>query len=90
MSNFHPELYTYLVNNFESEEADKLQTLLGTIGFTEQGLPYPLTAKYNMCLEGIHTENIARNRKSEELTGYVMDCVKQMNLLTKEAYGRIR
>ena len=90
MSNFHPELYTYLVNNFENEEADKLQTLLGTIGFTEQGLPYPLTAKYNMCLEGIHTENIARNRKSEELTGYVMDCVKQMNLLTKEAYGRIK
>lgn len=86
MSNFHPELYTWLVNNYESEEADKLQSLIGTIGFTEQGLPYPLTAKYHMCLEGIETQNVARNRKSEELTGYVKDCVKQMNSLTKEAW----
>ena len=86
MSNFHPELYSWLTQNYESEKADKLQTLLGTVGFTEQGLPYPLTAKYHMCLEGIQTENIARNRKSEELTGYVKDCVKQMNALTKEAW----
>lgn len=86
MSNFHPELYTWLSKNYESEKADKLQSLIGTVGFTEQGLPYPLTAKYHMCLEGIETENIARNRKSEELTGYVKDCVKQMNLLTKEAW----
>ncbi len=86
MSNFHPELYTWLTQNYESEKADKLQSLIGTIGFTEQGLPYPLTAKYHMCLEGIKTENVARNRKSEELTGYVKDCVKQMNSLTKEAW----
>lgn len=86
MSNFHPELYTWLSKNYESEKADKLQSLIGTVGFTEQGLPYPLTAKYHMCLEGIETENIARNRKSEELTGYAKDCVKQMNLLTKEAW----
>lgn len=85
MSNYHPELYSWLMENYQSEKADKLQALLGSLGFTEVGLPYPLTAKYHMCLEGIETENIARNRKSEELTGYAKDCIKQMNLLTTEA-----
>ncbi len=90
MSNFHPELYTRLINNYLDPKADKLQALLGTIGFTEQGLPYPLTAKYHMCLEGIKTENIARNRSSDELTGYVKDCVKDMNLLTRLVSGGIK
>ena len=90
MSNFHPELYTWLINNYLDPKADKLQALLGTIGFTEQGLPYPLTAKYHMCLEGIKTENIARNRSSDELTGYVKDCVKDMNLLTRLVSGGIK
>ena len=87
MANFHPELYVWLYENYkkEPERAQRLQNLLGTVGFTEQGLPYPLTAKYHMCLEGIHTENIARNRKSEELTDYVKDCTKQMRELCKEA-----
>ena len=86
MANFHPELYVWLCENYEKEpeKAERLQNLLGTIGFTEAGMPYPLTAKYNMCLEGIETENIARNRKSEELTDYMKDCTKQMRDLCKE------
>lgn len=83
MANYHPELYVWLCDKYESEpkKAELLQSLIGTIGFTEIGLPYPLTAKYHMCLEGIETENIARNRKSEELTQYVKDCTEQMRLL---------
>jgi hypothetical protein len=34
----------------------------------------------NLC--GIPTENIARNRKSGELTDYARSCMKQMKLLT--------
>ena len=45
-------------------------------------LPYPLTAKYHMNLCGIPTENIARNRKSEELTEYGRSCMRQMKLAT--------
>ena len=80
MANFHPELYVWLCEYYakEPKKAEKLQNLIGTVGFTEQGLPYPLTAKYHMCLEGIPTENIARNRNSEELTEYVKDCTRQM------------
>lgn len=84
MCNFHPKLYAWLGDNYlkEPEKAKLVQSVLGTFGFTEGGLPYPLTAKYSMGLCGIPTENIARNRKSEELTDYAKDCVKQMKLAT--------
>ena len=63
-----------------SEDTDP--AVIGTFGFTEVGLPYPLTAKYHMNLCGIPTENIARNRKSEELTDYGRSCMQQMKLAT--------
>ena len=84
MCNFHPKLYAWLGENFEKEpeKAELIQSVLGTFGFTEVGLPYPLTAKYHMNLCGIPTENIARNRKSEELNQYAKDCMKQMKTAT--------
>ena len=84
MCNFHPKLYAWLGNNFkkEPEKAQFIQSIIGTFGFTEVGLPYPLTAKYHMNLCGIPTENVARNRKSEELTLYSKNCMKQMKLAT--------
>jgi 4-hydroxy-tetrahydrodipicolinate synthase len=82
MCNFHPKLYTWLAKNYNSEKADLVQSVTGTFGFTEVGLPYPLTAKYHMNLCGLETENIARNRKSEELTEYAKSCMQQMKLAT--------
>ena len=84
MCNFHPRLYAWLGANFEKEpeKAELLQSFIGTFGFTEVGLPYPLTAKYHMTLCGIPTENIARNRKSEEMTVYARDCMQQMKTAT--------
>ncbi len=84
MCNFHPKLYSWMGKNFDKypEKADLIQSVIGTFGFTEDGLPYPLTAKYHMNLCGIPTQNIARNRKSEELTQYAKDCMKQMKLAT--------
>lgn len=84
MCNFHPRLYAWLGKNWEKypEAAETVQAFLGTFGFTEGGLPYPLTAKYHMGLCGIKTENIARNRRSEELTDYVRGCVRQMKTAT--------
>ena len=84
MCNFHPNLYAWLGKNYNSEKADLVQSITGTFGFTEVGLPYPLTAKYHMNLCGIKTENIARNRKSEELTEYAQSCMKQMKLATDQ------
>ena len=82
MCNFHPKLYAWLGKNYQSEKADYVQSVTGTFGFTEVGLPYPLTAKYHMNLCGLKTENIARNRKSEELTDYAKSCMQQMKLAT--------
>ena len=84
MCNFHPKLYAWLGENFEkdAENAELVQSVLGSLGFTEVGLPYPLTAKYHMGLCNIPTENVARNRKSEELTDYAKSCVRQMKQVT--------
>ncbi len=82
MCNFHPKLYSWLRENYKSDKADLVQSVIGTFGFTEVGLPYPLTAKYHMNLCGINTENIARNRKSEELTEYAKSCMEQMKYAT--------
>lgn len=82
MCNFHPKLYAWLGKNYTDEKADVVQSVIGTFGFTEVGLPYPLTAKYHMNLCGIETQNIARNRKSEELTAYGKSCMQQMKYAT--------
>lgn len=82
MCNFHPKLYAWLGENFEKspQKADLVQSFIGTFGFTEVGLPYPLTAKFHMNLCGIPTENVARNRDSDELTDYARSCMRQMKL----------
>ena len=83
MCNYHPALYAWLGNNFEKEpeKADFIQSFIGTFGFTEGGLPYPLTAKYHMNLCGIPTELITR-KPSGEMTDYAQDCMKQMKAAT--------
>lgn len=84
MCNFHPKMYSLLLEYYHKDlrKAEFIQSIIGTFGFVEAGLPYPLTAKYHMNLCGNETENIARNRKSEELTEYAKDCMKQMKLAT--------
>lgn len=91
MCNFHPRLYAWLCSNFESEpaKAELVSQLIGTVGFTEQGMPYPLTAKYNMCLEGIETVLHARNRDDSELTEYMKYCVEQMRELCNGFYRAV-
>ena len=67
---------------YKSEQAELVQSVIGTFGFTEVALPYPLTAKYHMNLCGIPTENIARNRQSDELSEYAKGCMRQMKYAT--------
>lgn len=80
MANFHPRLYSWICDNFEEnpQKAELIQSFIGTFGFTEVGLPYPLTAKYSMNLCGQKTNVTARNRKADEFTDYVKNCVIQM------------
>ena len=84
MTNFHPKLYAWICHEFQNqpEKAEILFSIIGTFAFVEFPLPYPLSAKYHMNLCGIPTENIARNRKSEELTPYVEFSMRQMKYAT--------
>ena len=66
----------------EPEKADLVQAVIGTFGFTESGLPYPLSAKYHMGLCGIPTANVARNRPASDLTDYACGSIRQMKLAT--------
>lgn len=80
MCNYHPALYAWLGNNFEKEpeKAELIQSVIGTFGFTETGLPYPLSAKYHMNLCGIPTELTTRKPNGGEVTEYVKSCMQQM------------
>lgn len=83
MANYHPALYVWLCHNHENEpeKAKLLQNFFTMSGFTEVGLPYPLTAKYHMCLEGIETELSTRKPDGGILTDYAKDCIRQMREL---------
>ena len=85
MANYHPELYVWLCHNFDKqpEKAEILGKFFCMSGFTENGLPYPLSAKYHMKLNGIPTELITRKPGGGEVTPYVEDCMKQMRALAE-------
>ncbi len=80
MCNYHPTLYAWLGENFEKdpEKAELIQSFIGTFGFIEGGLPYPLTAKYHMTLCGIETELTTRKPDGGVLGDYAKGCLKQM------------
>ena len=84
MCNYHPELYAWLAANYDkdTEKAKLVQSVLGTFGFTEVGIPYPLSAKYHMNLCGIETNLITRNPACMTLTDYAKSCVEQMKYAT--------
>ena len=83
MANYHPQLYAWLCKNFEKEpqKAELLSDFLSVSCFTENGLSYPLSAKYHMCLEGIKTELITRKEGAPVFNKYGEDCVKQLKNL---------
>lgn len=85
MANFFPKVCSWLCANYDKqpELAAQVQSMLTTTGFTEGGLPYPLSAKYAMTCNGIPTENLARNRKSEDLTEYFKHCTRELLALAK-------
>lgn len=83
MANMHPELYVWLCKNYKSEKADILQSFISTSAFIEGGIPYPLSAKYHMCLEGVETELITRT-VNRTFNDYQKSCVEKMRTLAKK------
>lgn len=84
MANYHPRLFAWLCENYEREpeKADALSALLSTASFTENGLPYPLSAKYHMALEGLGVLPIVRKPNGGEVTEYFKHCVSELKALT--------
>ena len=79
MANMHPQLYVWLCKNYktEPEKAELLQSFICTSAFIEGGVPYPLSAKYHMCLEGNETPLVTRN-PGKVFTEYQKYCVRKM------------
>lgn len=91
MANFHPKLYVWLCENYEKEqkEAEILQAFTGAIGFIENGLPYPLSAKYHFNLIKIPTNVSTRKPESNNFGDYEKSCIEQMKLATDYMEERI-
>ena len=67
MGNFHPELYSWLCRNFESdpEKAQLVQDFIGFASMAECQM-YPVNAKYHLSLCGIDMGYTSRARDASE------------------------
>ncbi len=91
MANFHPDLYVWLVHNWdkEPEKAEILQSALTVCSFSESR-PYPVTAKYHLQKIGLPIHTYTRSRSSLEVTDLVRSEIDQMDRLirfTAESLG---
>lgn len=84
MANFHPDLYVWLVENFNKEpkKAEELSNFLGLASVIECQL-YPVNAKYALSLEGINIDQSTRAKDKLLLTDAIKMVVKQLFELTK-------
>lgn len=83
MANFHPDLYAWLLQNYESQpqKAELLQSLLTSFSWIESQL-YPTCAKYGLQLAGLPVELFTRSQNQHELTPLIRLEVEQMTRLT--------
>ena len=77
MCNFHPRLYAILRDHADRPDADKIQSFITALAFSEC-LAYPLSAKYHMTLRGMDTVPICRCRDNTDLNEYQMSCIRQL------------
>lgn len=84
MANFHPDLYVWLVENWEkeSERAEMLQSFLGMASLAE-GQKYNINAKYHLQLEGLPVELYSRTRDYRELRASDRLVVRQLYQYTR-------
>lgn len=90
MGNFHPDLYVWLCENWESqpEKAELLQTILGPLVLFE-GRLYPTSAKYLLQQEGLGNSLQTRVRPSNDMTTRNRTEIAQLRALTDYARALI-
>jgi len=83
MTNFHPDIYTWLFNNWQNhpEAALEVQAFLGMSAMFELQ-QYPVNAKYYLQLEGINHSLFSRSKNHLEFKDLQKKEVKQLRMLT--------
>lgn len=85
MANFHPELYSQLIEaikNGEDDKAEFLENMVGYFSVTECQC-YPVNAKYYLSLEGLDIGITTRTRNPAELFGSRKLEIRQMHAFTQ-------
>lgn len=91
MANFHPKLYSWLCDNWETqpEKAEQLAQFMCMSAFTE-GPVYPCSAKYSIAkYEGIDMEITARSSDFRLLTDYHKRWIEKMHNMAERYYNTI-
>lgn len=83
MANFHPDLYVWLVENYEKDpvRAQEMMNFLGAASMIECQV-YPVNSKYHMQLEGINITTKSRRQDDALLTGSKRLEVEQFRAIT--------
>jgi 4-hydroxy-tetrahydrodipicolinate synthase len=84
MANFHPDLYVWLVNNYEKqpEQSERLSDFLGLASVIELQV-YPVNAKYSLAIEGLDMRIDSRAKDAGLLTASKKIEVEQLYALTQ-------
>ena len=85
MANFHPELYSQLIeakNKEDWERAELIQNIVGYFSVTECQC-YPVNAKYYLGLDGVNMGITTRTRSASELTESRRLEIDQMHAFTQ-------
>ena len=83
MANFHPDLYVWLVNNFDKEpaKAKMMSDFLGATSTIECQC-YPVNSKYHMNLEGVVMTTKSRTQDDALLTSSRKLEIEQLHGMT--------
>lgn len=84
MANFHPDLYVWLMENFETEQAKDLNAFLTVSSLIERQV-YPVNAKHNLqTFENISIKTTCRTRDENELNETAQQEVQDLFMLTEK------
>lgn len=86
MANFHPELYSELIDAIKNGESEKARFLENTVGFFSvvECQCYPVNAKYYLQLDGVNINIASRTRNASELTESRKLEIEQMLAFTRD------
>lgn len=89
MANFHPQLYAWLMENWDKEilRAQELQDFLGTAALIA-GQVYPVNAKYFLKLEGLRITLNSRIKNPADFLPFNKLEVEQLSNLTNMYTGK--